>query len=146
MKAALSIPVVRIDDAMAALAVLTADTIGVAATLKTTLNPTSKLLQEKAREADKTISLHPLLMNDAYQALMAGNREKHDFILSQALTKLAEQTELVVLAQASMDGVVGRFPPEEQHKYLSSPRLAMQQIKKMSDALKLGKEDSRFNK
>lgn len=136
MKLALSIPVVRIDEAMADMAVQKGSEIGVAATLRTTLNPTSKLLLEKAQQAGKEIHLNKILVNEAYQALMAGDREKHDLILSQALAKLAEQSEVVVLAQASMAGVIGRIPQEQQHKFLSSPRLAMESIKNIRDSIK----------
>lgn len=141
MKVAVSIPVVRIDDEMAELAVCRANVIGVAATLNTTLNPTSKLLQEKAQQAGKDIILNTLLVNEAYQALLAGDRVQHDLILSQALTKLAEKNEVVVLAQASMAGVIGRIPQQEQHKFLSSPRLAMEMVKKTCDLLEVDKNN-----
>jgi aspartate/glutamate racemase len=140
IRSVLSIPVVRIDDVMVETAVQRGTKIGVAATLKTTLNPTSKLLLEKAQQAGKEIQLHPLLVNEAYQALLAGDRQQHDFILSQALAKLAHQTEVVVLAQASMAGVLNSIPREEQQKFLSSPRLAMQALKDMSDLIKAKKD------
>ncbi len=121
---------------MADMAVQKGSEIGVAATLRTTLNPTSKLLLGKAQQAGKEIHLNKILVNEAYQALVAGDREKHDLILNQALAKLAEQCEVVVLAQASMAGVIGRIPQEQQHKFLSSPRLAMEGIKNIRDSLK----------
>ena len=48
MQSAVSIPIVRIDEAMAERAVQRGKRLGVAATLPTTLQPTARLLQAKA--------------------------------------------------------------------------------------------------
>ncbi len=53
----------------------------------------------------------------------------HDELVGQALAALACEVELVVLAQASMARVVQQLPAEEQGKFLSSPRLAMERVR-----------------
>ena len=50
-------PVIRVDEAMAELAVRTGRRIGVAATLKTTLEPTVGLIREKAAAAGRDVSI-----------------------------------------------------------------------------------------
>ncbi|TVY08396.1 aspartate/glutamate racemase family protein [Paenibacillus cremeus] len=50
MCSSVSVPVIRIDDAMATEAIRQGTKIGVAATLETTLRPTIELLQQKARD------------------------------------------------------------------------------------------------
>lgn len=126
-----SVPVVRIDEAMAEEAVRRGTRIGVAATLSTTLGPTLTLLRRKAAEANKAADFEPLLVDAAYQKLLAGDREAHDTLLVEALTQLAEQADVVVLAQASMARVVPRLPEREQAKVLSSPRLAMERVRQV---------------
>src|SRR5688500_9115152 len=71
MQAAVSIPIVRIDDGMAEQAVQRGEQLGVAATLPTTLEPTTRLLRAKAEKAGKQVEIMPLLIEGAYQKLMA---------------------------------------------------------------------------
>lgn len=123
------VPIVRIDEAMAELAVRTAAKIGVAATLETTLQPTQRLLRAKAEEAGRTVELVPVTASNAYRLLMAGDKEGHDRELAETLGRLAAQTEVVVLAQASMARVLDRFPPGERKKFLTSPELGMDRVK-----------------
>lgn len=122
------IPVVRIDEAMIDEAVGTAEVIGVAATLATTLGPTCRFLETKAAQSGKAIRIEPLLAAEAYRRLMAGDKEGHDEILVQALSELSQKVDLVVLAQASMARVLPKLPEDVRSKFLTSPRPGMQQV------------------
>jgi Asp/Glu/hydantoin racemase len=128
-RALLPVPLVRIDEAMADAAVARGERIGVAATLATTLEPTKRLLLERAALAGKAISLTPALAATAYQRLMAGDRAGHDAALAEALLELAPQVDCVVLAQASMARVLPQLPEAQREKFLTSPRLAMEQVR-----------------
>lgn len=130
-QAAVTIPVVRIDEAMAEEAVARGGRIGVAATLPTTLNPTMKLLESKARQAGKQATLAPLLAEEAYRRLAAGDKEGHDAVLAEALAGLVGQCDVVVLAQASMARVVDSLAEELRGRFLSSPRLGMLRVKRI---------------
>ncbi|WP_223591781.1 aspartate/glutamate racemase family protein [Neobacillus bataviensis] len=125
-----STPIVRIDEAMAEYAVTSAEIIGVAATLETTLKPTLELLKQKAAEKKKTVEFEPILVASAYQKLIANDKEGHDSDLAAALRELAEKVEIVVLAQASMARVVSTFTPEEQSRFVTSPELGMEAVKR----------------
>lgn len=129
MRQQVSIPIVRIDEAMAEQAVQRGRRIGVAATLATTLNPTIQLVQSKADAAGVQVEIVPLLADTAYQKLLAGDKAGHDADLAAALADLATFVDVVVLAQASMARVVAALPPDQQDKYLSSPRLGMERVK-----------------
>ena len=129
MRAAVDVPVVRIDEAMAEEAVRRGTRIGVAATLPTTLNPTVRLLQAKSAEAGKRLDIQTALAESAYRKLMAGDRDGHDADLLEVLTALAEDVDVVVLAQASMARVLARMPEAQQRKFLSSPRLGMERVR-----------------
>lgn len=128
-RAALNIPVVRIDEAMAAAAVARGERIGVAATLATTLAPTRRLLEAQAAIAGRPITIVPALAETAYQRLMAGDRAGHDAELAAVLHALAPTVDCVVLAQASMARVLPQLPAEERDKFLTSPPLAMAQVR-----------------
>ena len=120
------IPILRIDDAMAESAVKQARTIGVMATLRTTLNPTTALLREKAAKAGREVELVECLCEDAFPAVLAGDTATHDRIVAQALVEDLKGVDLVVLAQASMARVLTTLAADVVHApVLSSPELAV---------------------
>jgi Asp/Glu/hydantoin racemase len=120
------IPVLRIDDAMAEKAVRQARTIGVLATLRTTLDPTTALLREKAAQAGRTVELVECLCEGAFPAVLAGDTATHDRMLRQALMEDLKGVDLIVLAQASMARVVSTLTADGlQAPVLSSPELAV---------------------
>ena len=124
------IPVLRIDDAMAEAAVRQAHTIGVLATLRTTLDPTTALLREKAAEAGRAVKLIECLCEDAFPAVLAGDTETHDRMLRHALVEDLKEVDVIVLAQASMARVVATLAPGTlQATVLSSPELAVQRVR-----------------
>lgn len=136
MQAAVPIPVVRIDAAMAEEAVRRGARIGVAATLPTTLQPTTRLLQEQAAAAGLRIDLRSVLIEGAFAKLSAGDRTGHDALLVDALSALAREVDVVVLAQASMARVVPQLPASQQEKFLTSPRSGMLRVKALLEAKK----------
>jgi Asp/Glu/hydantoin racemase len=123
-------PVLRVDEPMAEAAVAKGRKIGVAATLRTTLEPTSELLLRKAKEAGKDVELVECLCEGAFDAVIAGDTETHDALVSKAMINKLGDVDAIVLAQASMARVVDRLPPEAiTAPVLSSPGLAMDYIR-----------------
>lgn len=135
MRERVTVPIVRIDDAMAEEAVRRGTRIGVAATVPMTLNPTARLLRQKAAEVGREVEVETLLAESAYAKLLAGDRQGHDETLAAELTKLAAGVDVVVLAQASMARVVETLPAAQQAHYLTSPRGAMRQAAALAGAL-----------
>lgn len=119
-------PVIRVDEAMAEHAVRMGRRIGVAATLKTTLEPTVGLIRDKAAAVGRDVTVVESLCAGAFEAVLAGDTATHDRILSESLTRLVEDVDVVVLAQASMARIVRTLPPEVARiPMLSSPELAV---------------------
>jgi Asp/Glu/hydantoin racemase len=124
------IPVFRIDDAMAEKAVASGGRIGVLATLRTTLDPTLALLAEKAESAGRSVEIVEGLCAKAFDAVLSGDTETHDRIVSEALLQMASKVDVIVLAQASMARVLNNMPPGSVSiPVLSSPELAVLQAK-----------------
>lgn len=130
-RARVGVPVLRIDEAMAEAAVAIGTRIGVAATVRTTLEPTMRLLQSKAASLGREVELEPLLADEAYRLLMAGDKEGHDRVLAEALAGLRDKTDVVVLAQASMARVVDSLPEHLRPHFLSSPGLGMERVNRV---------------
>jgi Asp/Glu/hydantoin racemase len=135
MREQVKVPVVRIDEAMAEKAVRMGKRIGVTATLNTTLQPTLRLLKSKADESGVEVEFVPVLAEEAYKRLIAGDKDGHDEVLAEVLAQLIEQVDVVVLAQASMARVVRRLPEAVQDRFLTSPSLGMERV---SEVLKGG--------
>ena len=123
-------PVLRIDEAMAEAAVAKGRRIGVAATLRATLEPTAELLHRKAREAGKQVELVECLCAGAFDAVMSGDTETHDALVSKVMVNKLGEVDVIVLAQASMARVVDRLPRGALiAPVLSSPELAMDYVR-----------------
>jgi aspartate/glutamate racemase len=100
--AAVGIPVLRIDEAMADAAITTGERIAVLATLPTTLAPTVGLLRERADLAGRNPVIVEEVIEGAFAAVAAGDRPAHDRLVAAAIERLGTDADVVVLAQASM--------------------------------------------
>jgi len=125
-------PVIRVDEAMAEEAVRLGRRIGVAATLRTTLEPTVALLRAKASDAGREVDVEESLCEDAFRAVLSGDTETHDRLLSDSIARLRESVDVVVLAQASMARVVASLPAGNGNAtILSSPQLAVRRARSL---------------
>jgi Asp/Glu/hydantoin racemase len=120
-------PVLRVDEPMAASAVAAGSRIGVAATLSTTLEPTIQLIKETAAAGGRDIQIVPFLCRGAFEAVIAGDTERHDAMVAEALAALRESVDVIVLAQASMARVLTKLSPGGT-PILSSPELALRHV------------------
>jgi Asp/Glu/hydantoin racemase len=122
----IGVPVLRVDQPMADQAVALGQAIGVIATLRTTLEPTADLIARRAALAGRPVKIVSRLCEGAFEALMAGDAARHDALVAAALKELAQQVEVVVLAQASMARVVDTLPAGEvKVPVLASPGIAV---------------------
>jgi hypothetical protein len=132
-EAADGMDVQRIDRAMAERAVALGSRIGVAATLPTTLDPTSALIRAAAQEAGKAVEVRGGLAEGAFALLGSGNSDEHDRLVREALQSLAEWADVIVLAQASMARATGGASSIEsgsrQVPILTSPRLGVERLR-----------------
>lgn len=126
------LPVIRIDEAMAEEAVRIGRRIGVAATLRTTLEPTIDLLRVKASQSGRMIEIVESLSEGAFEAVLAGDVTTHDRILAEKLASDLHDVDVIVLAQASMARVISELPHGTLHApVLSSPELAVRRAKRI---------------
>lgn len=102
-----SIPVVRIDRAMATEAVQQGNTLGLIATQESNVDASKHMLEQAALEAGKRkTSIRATLLPEAFEALKAGDRGLHDQIIRDRIDSIAPNVDAVVLAQASMASAV----------------------------------------
>ena len=127
-------PVLRVDAPMARAAVRQGRRIGVLATLRTTLEPTSALVRSAALEAGRPVEVVECLFEGAFEAVLAGNTATHDRLVSEALTGRMRDVDVIVLAQASMARVVAALPADAvPAPVLSSPESGVRQVREVFD-------------
>ena len=123
------IPLVKIDDAMAAEAVRIGARVGVLATLQTTLAPTVRLVRAQAEKAGRSVSVVEGLAKGAFEALVAKHAEKHDELVTSAAERVAGQADVIVLAQGSMARLEEALATRTGKPVLSSPRRGVLEVK-----------------
>lgn len=130
-----NIPVIKIDDAHTEKAAREYGRIGVMATVASTLAPTVALIREKAQLAGKQVEIRESLSNAAFEALMAGDKDRHDRMLLEAARKLAPDVDVILFAQGSMTRLAPAVEQATSRPVLTSPRLAIEYTKRVLDSL-----------
>lgn len=128
-------PIIKIDDAMTQKAVTLGSTIGVMATVPTTLPPTIGLLNEQSVIQGKKIETRQYLVEGAWGVLMSGDRPRYEQMVADGAKVLAPQVDLIVLAQASMSRLAPMLATEVEKEVLSSPRLAVEYVKSLLEKM-----------
>lgn len=124
------VPLVRVDEGMADKASDIGDRIGVLATLKTTLEPTQELIERLARAKGKAPRIQAQVCDGAFDLLSKGDRAGHDRAVAEGLMALAAESDVVVLAQASMARVLeGEDAVRPAVPVLSSPELGVLRLR-----------------
>jgi aspartate/glutamate racemase len=131
----LDIPLVKIDDAMAADGVRAGACVGVLATLPTTLAPTVRLVKSQAEKAGRSVTVVEGLAEGAYEALVGGQPEKHDELIAAAAERVASQADVIVLAQGSMARMEEGLARRTGRPVLSSPRRGVLEAKETLERL-----------
>lgn len=128
---AFDLPVITIDESMAAEAVRAGTRIALVATNETTLEPSRTLVQAEAARADCRVDVSVRVVPGALAALLAGDSTTHDQLVEQAIRVAAAEADVVVLAQASMARVLRSIDRRSVPvPLLSSPELALQQVRR----------------
>jgi aspartate/glutamate racemase len=124
-----TLPFLAVDQMMVETAVGRAHRIGVLATFISGLEQQTLMLNAEAQRQGRTIEIVPSLHPAAFDAVRAGDTAEHDRIVLAALPALAEDAEIVLLAQASMSRVMDRVPEQYRDRVLSSPQLAARALR-----------------
>jgi Asp/Glu/hydantoin racemase len=128
---AVEIPVVKIDGCMAENAVRRGPRIGVIATLPTTLDPTVRLIESKARLYGKAVEIRRYLVEGAFDVLMSGDGEQHDRMVMAGIERAGGENDVVALAQGSMARLIKRLDGKVSVPVLASPRLGVESLREL---------------
>jgi Asp/Glu/hydantoin racemase len=127
----ISVPVLKVDEAMAEEAVRLGRKIAVIATVASTMGPSTRLVQRKAAEAGKTVEIVECLVDGALKILMEeGDRARHNRLIKERMLALQDEVDVFVLAQGSMVVLLPELS-DVRKPVLSSPRLGVQKMRKV---------------
>lgn len=131
-----NIPVLTIDFPVMLQAVKKYQRIGLIATNPATLKPSTDSLNKISASIGRNPQIIPLLCSGAFDALLKGDKVKHDEIVKKYLLNLMKKTDAVILAQASMARISDTLSSEEKKiPVLSSPEPAIQFLSKFINKL-----------
>lgn len=121
------IPLLKLDDPMAAEAVRLGRRIAVLCTNTTTPGPSASLLRQHAAAQGREVIVEIIVRPEAFTALFAGDQARHDDIMIEAAREALPRADVLMLAQGSLANL---HPALEKlgKPVLSSPRLLMNEL------------------
>jgi hypothetical protein len=126
-------PVVRIDRPMAESAVAHGGRVALVVAIDATLAPTRQLFEECAAHAGSGVTLVDAPCLDAWERFEAGDHAGYLGRVARHVRGLADDVDVVVLAQASM-APAADLVRDLSIPVLSSPRLAVIRAAELADA------------
>jgi hypothetical protein len=118
-------PVLRVDKPMAQKAVMIGSPIVVAATLKSTVQPTRELILTTAQELGRIVTIQEVICESAWDKFEQGDLDSSYQEIANTLRPHSTGAQVIVLAQASMAGAVA-YCSDFPIPVLSSPRLGIE--------------------
>jgi len=99
----INIPYLKIDEPMARQAVKLGSKIAVIATAISTIEPSTRLVENVAKQMNINVVVKKYFAIGAYEALLQeNNRDKHNRIVIDTIEKASKENDVIVLAQGSM--------------------------------------------
>ena len=124
------VPIMKIDDPMAARAVEAGSRIGIVCTTSSTRGPSEALVRAHAATAGKRVDVEAMLVPGAFDALQAGRRDEHDRLVGEAALAVAARNDVLVLAQASLAHLAEPLGAQATVPVLSSPPLCVEAVRR----------------
>ncbi len=125
-----SVPILKVDEPMAEAAVRAGRRIGLVCTARSTIEPSSALLHASAATAGKTTEIVTGFVEGAYEALFAGDRARHDSMVTTAAVSLAKSCDALVLAQVSLAHLRDPIASQAGIAVFASPAMLMERLQK----------------
>ncbi|HSP47200.1 MAG TPA: aspartate/glutamate racemase family protein, partial [Clostridiaceae bacterium] len=120
-----SVPVVKVDEAMCEEAVVLGDRIGVVATVASTMLPITNLVRRMAKEAGRDVEVGEYLVDGALDILMKeNNRAKHNELVLEKIRQAEKECDVIILAQGSMTVLLPELT-DIKKPIFTSPRLGV---------------------
>ena len=135
LRSFLTVPIVKIDEPMVEHVVRSAETIALLASADTVLKSVEPLVQSKARQFNRKISLRRVIQGDIWPLL-----QKDPISFYQKIGEAAEQAardcQAVIIAQVSMAPGRDYVSPEVRDRVYTAPEYAVRALREILTPLK----------
>ena len=108
----IDVPIIPVDRPMMDKAVQLGARIGLLATLDTTVPSSLRQLRNAAARAGQEIEIVEIFSGEAFTALRAGDRARHDDLLVEAIRAHQHEVDVIAMAQISMSLLETRVAAE----------------------------------
>lgn len=132
-QAALTIPVLKPNEAMFDEALAAGKRIGLLATFAPSIPALKTELEQMARKRKLDLEIRTQVIPTALTALHAGRAAEHDRLIAQAADQLG-LCDALILGQFSMASAAAAIPEKPGRKVLTSPTSAVMQLKRVLSA------------
>lgn len=125
----LQIPAFAINEPMAREAISIGTKIGVLGTLRSVLDPTARLVLQKATELNQTVELKKTVCEAAFEALISGDAQKHDELLLAEIETISNSVDVILFAQGSMSRLLSEAQKQVNIPILECIDSGVKQVK-----------------
>lgn len=133
-QAALTIPVLKPNEAMFNEALAAGRRIGLLATFAPSVPALKAELEQMARKRDIRLEIATQTIPSALKALHAGRVEEHDRLIAEAAHDLGS-CDALILGQFSMASAAALIPEQPGRRVLTSPTSAVMQLKRVLSSI-----------
>jgi len=124
------IPMLKPNDAMIEAALEIGDRIAVLATVGPTITSISAEIEEMARASGRRVTLTPHMVDEAFDAMAAGDGDTHDRLVSD-MAKTIGDADVIVLAQFTLARAVPAVTAVTDIPVLNSPSAAVAKMREL---------------
>jgi len=128
-RAAVSIPVLKPNEAMFDEALEAGQRMGLISTFEPSIPSMVQELEGEAARRGRTIVLRTCTVPEAMSALQRGDAAMHDRLIVQAASDFTD-CDVLMLAQFSMARAAAAFPARAEQRLLTSPQSAVARLKR----------------
>lgn len=124
-----SIPVLKIDEAMAEIAVDKGERIGLIATEEATVGPSTEILTSTAGALGRLVQIVTAVAPEARLKLKSGAVAEHDALILEKAMDLDGKVDVIILAQASMYSALPAIQRAIKTPAYACPELAAARVR-----------------
>jgi hypothetical protein len=128
-RAAVTIPVLKPNEAMFDEALESGQRIGLISTFEPSLPPMLQELEDEAKRRGVALAVRSGSVPEALEALRCGDADRHDRLIAEAAAGF-DDCDVLMLAQFSMARAAARLAPRRGQRLLTSPGSAVSRLKR----------------
>jgi Asp/Glu/hydantoin racemase len=130
LRSFLTVPIVKIDEPMVEHVVQSAESIALLASAETVLKSVEPLVQKKAKQFGRKVSLQPVVLGDLWPLLKKDPVSFYKAV-GEACAQAARECQAVIITQVSMAPGRDHVNPEVRDRVYTAPQYAVRALRQI---------------